>query len=149
MLGAVVCMTFLLGRMACNTDFVSVGVAKIGAIVVGVVFRPQAGRAFTGAAVVQGGLVRKLNYCSASGKKRNHLTIARLMRRTIKRGADNKKWPWASIGLPASPWAIAFAKAGFNLKHGHERFVKSKTTIKIAYPNANVRKHGNSALVGA
>lgn len=69
--------------MAGDTNFVALRIAKVGAIVVGMVLRPQAGWSLTGAAICKACFVRCANLPAARREEGRHLPIARMMRLAI------------------------------------------------------------------
>ena len=121
-LGVAACWRFIgSGRrhMAGDTKLVSIRISEVSAIVVLVIFGPQPRRTFRGSAICQSDSVSLFNKCSAFGQERDHLTIARLLRQFVVRGADEEEWTGARTGLSTSPRPLPVTETGLDAERRH------------------------------
>ena len=65
--------------MTSDAKLVAIGISEVGAIVVGVVLRPQAGLAITSAATLDSNCVNLIDLFARCSKERNHLAVAGMM----------------------------------------------------------------------
>src|SRR5664279_5356187 len=92
-----------LGRVAGHAQFVVVGVAEIGAVIVLVILGTQARRPFAGAALGKRGLVGLVYKRSTGGQEGDHLAVSGLVRVLVVRPADEKQRSVFAGFLPAGP----------------------------------------------
>lgn len=97
--------------MANHADLVALGIPEIGAVVVGVVLRPQPRSAFVRTAIQQGCCMSSVDLLPGACEEGKHLTIARLVRLSVERRRDHEEWPGFRGRLPSCPGAAPVDKA--------------------------------------
>jgi hypothetical protein len=127
--------------MASDTNLVAVGITKIRTVVVGMVLRPQPGRAFTAAAMGQRNLMSCPHKRPVCGHERHHLPVARMVRLTVLRLADHKKRAGSTGAVPAGPRFVSLAKTKLEVEALHQRAVKVESSIKVAHADEDVGEH--------
>ena len=125
-------------RMTGDTELVSIWVSEVCAIVVLVIFRPQAWRSLRGATVCERYSIRALNDVATFREEGHHLPIALVVRLVIVGFANEKEGSWIGMRVPASPRATSFAEAGFYSKRGHQWVIESQSAVEVADPNEDV-----------
>src|SRR4051812_18157871 len=96
--------------MTGNAEFAAIRIAKVGAIEIGVVLRPQSGPALGGAAMGQRHLIGLPNASPIDCKESHHLAIAWSSRLSVMRRADQKQRPRPACRLPAGPRPAAITE---------------------------------------
>ena len=76
--------------MAANTKLVAICIAKIGTVIIGVVLRSQAGRAFADRAVCQCHRVRMVDDRSTIREQRDHLAVSGARTVAVEGSTDQK-----------------------------------------------------------
>ena len=145
-LGAACSIGFPIGRMTGDTELVAVWVSKVRAIVVGVVFGPQAGLTVRSAAICQRYLMDVTNGSAIGCQKGDHVAVARVRWLFVIRLADEEQRPWAARGLPASPGAAAITEPQLDLQSRHQRLIEAECPIKVTHADENVREHGTTIV---
>ena len=84
-------------RMAGNTEFVSLRIPEVRAIVVRVILRPQAGRSFRCASVGKSDCEGSIHDGSALREERDHLAVARLVKLPVEGRANEEEGPRAGM----------------------------------------------------
>ena len=117
--------------MTHNAELVSLSVSEVGAVVVLVVLRPQAGRTFREAALRKRDLVRLIDQRASSSQERDHLTIALAVRLFVVWRANEKEGPWSTGALPTGPRATAIAEPWIVSEASHERAVEPERSLEV------------------
>lgn len=124
--------------MTSHTQLVPIRIAEIRAVVMRVVLGPQAGRAVAGAAVGQRQGVNPIHLGARLRQERDHLAIARVVRRLVVWAANEEQGPRAGRRLPARPRAVFFQEPkphAQRLQHGR---VKRHGAFEIAHADHDV-----------
>ena len=132
----------LWSRVTGNAKLVAFRVAEVCAVVVGVVFGPQARGALRSAAIGDSGSMSLIDDGSGLGKKGDHLPVANFVRLLVVRPADQEQGPRVWMRLPASPRTLALAKALVQTEYGHQRTVERKRTFKVRDADEDVGEQG-------
>src|SRR5471032_1619418 len=83
--------TDLFCAVAADAQLVAVTIAEVGAIIIGVVMRPQARRAFTDGALRQHRCVAAIHLRAAAGQEGDHLSIAGRCLQTVVGRAQHEQ----------------------------------------------------------
>src|SRR5689334_494543 len=115
------CASRILERrgMAGHAELVSVGIAKVRAVVVLVVLRAQPRRALTGAAIGQRKLVGLPDGRPGRRREGNHLPIAGVVRLAVMGLADDEERAHPAGAVPAGPWPLRLAESQLDAKALH------------------------------
>lgn len=119
-------------RMTSYTELVSGRVSEVRAIVVLVVLGPQAWRALRSATIGKGYCIGLFDYGATLGKESHHLAVALSVRLFVKWPADQEKWSWIGMRMPACPRATVIAETSFNSEHGHQRAIECQRAIEVS-----------------
>ena len=118
--------------MARDTEFVAIGIAEVGAIVVGVVLRPQPWQALALATVRENGLMSRTHTLSAFRHECNHLPISWIVGLTIVWLADYEERARTTFAVPTGPWLLWLAKPKFVSEALHQCVVERERSLEVA-----------------
>jgi hypothetical protein len=124
-----------------NTEFVSVRVAKVRAVVVLMILRTQPRRAFTGAAIVQRYLVGRTNGRPGGRCEGNHLPIAWMVWLSVKGLADDEEGARIARTVPTRPWSLSVTESQLNPQTAHHGIVEAQGALEIANADKDMGKH--------
>ena len=127
--------------MSSNAELVPIGVSKVCAIVIGMVLRAKPWRAFAGAAILQGNLMRRSNSGSGRRCEGNHLPISGVMRLPVIGLADDKEWALPICAMPSRPWLFQVTESQFDTEAVHHGAVEVQGALEIADAHENMGKH--------
>lgn len=124
--------------MAGYAKLVPVWISEIRAVVVLVILGPQTWCSLGGATISQRDRESLLDDGSTLGKKGHHLAVATFVWKLVVGLADEKKWPWTWLRLPACPRTIRFAEASLDSEGFHQWIVKDQCALEIANANEDM-----------
>ena len=106
--------------MARDAEFVPLGVAKVGTVVVRMVLRPQPWRPFRDAAACKGDLVGLVDDFATGCNESDDLPVANRVRFLVVRLRDQEVRPRLRMGLPTGPRSLWLTEALVNSKDWHQ-----------------------------
>ena len=127
--------------MTAHADLISLRVAKICAVVVGVVLRSQPWWSFATTSVRKRRNVATVDRRARRREKCSHVSITRFSRISIKRDADEKQRPVCASSNPASPGLLRSIDFYFKLKLVEDRFVKAVRSREVSDADVNMGQH--------
>src|SRR5450830_79708 len=130
--------------MTSNAELVPIWVSKVRAIVIGMVLRAKPWRAFAGASILQGKLMRHSNSGPGSRCEGNHLPIPGVMRLPVMGLANDKEWALPICAMPSRPWLVWFIESQFDTEAVHHGAVEVQSAVEIAHTHENMGKHVGS-----
>ena len=131
--------------MTDHTQLVAVEIAKVCAVVVGVIVRTQARQTFTGTALSDSKLVHAIDRCAVFCHEGDHLTIAGVVGRRIKWATNDEQWAPTSLLLPSGPGVLWIEESLPQRKRVHQRRIEGVSTEEVADTNEDVREHDDLA----
>ena len=131
--------------MTDHTQLVAVEIAKVCAVVVGVIVRTQARQTFIGAALSDSKFVYAIDRCMVFSHEGDHLTIAGVVGCCIEWAANDEQWAPASLLLPSGPGVFWIEESLPQRKRVHQRRIEGVSTAEVADTNEDVREHDNLA----
>ncbi len=96
------------------------------------VLRTQPWRAFTGAAIVQCYLVGRSDGRPGVRCDGNHLSIARVVRLSVKGFADDEEGARAAGAVPTCPWSLPLTESQLDTQAVHHCTVEAQGALEIA-----------------
>jgi hypothetical protein len=128
----------LIRCVANDAKLVSVWISKVSAIVVFVVFRPQARRTFRRTAKRESGFVRGVNDASTRSAESHHLTVAWIGYIAVIRMADDKVRPRLAGTVPPCPRTSRFVPPQLQAKCCHDAAVKAERALEVCDTDEDV-----------
>ena len=125
-----------LALMAADAKLVSIRIAKIGAIIVGVIFRPKTGLTLVSSSVPYRQRMTLIDQRTTAREEGDHLAVSRRRRPAVERTGNYEQRPVGCRMLPARPFlAREFRDQTESFKKRH---VERPRATDIGHPEGRV-----------